>query len=101
MELTDENHGSLWQGLVTVGNPPQTLTVAFDTGRGDLILPGMDCEEDCKGHTKYNATLSTSSVDRKQTFAFDSGDGSVRGAVYEDNIMLAGLGVSNLMRAVS
>lgn len=94
VELTDENHGSLWQGLVTVGTPPQTFTVSFDTGRGDLILPGADCEEGCRGLTKYNTTMSNASVDRKQTFAFDNGDGFVRGAVYEDSISLAGLNVS-------
>lgn len=91
VEILSEDKGSLWQGLITVGEPAQTFTVSFDTGSADLILPGPDCASECKGRTKYDAGASTKAKDRKRTFELD---GSVRGEVYTDALNVAGLSVS-------
>lgn len=91
-ELIAENDGSLWQGLITVGNPTQSFTVSFDTGSADLILPGPDCTTECKGRTKYDPEASSSSVD-SGNFDIYGPDGSIRGEVYRDVVTLAGLSV--------
>ena len=92
-ELKAENGDTMWQGLITVGNPTQTFAVSFDTGRADLVLPGRDCTTECHMRSKYDAQESSSSVDAGN-FVFYDQEGGVRGEVYRDEIRLAGLSVS-------
>ena len=67
----------------------------FDTGSSDLFLPGSDCGSTCDGHTLYNPSASSTSVDIGQTFELEYGDGStVSGEQYTDTVTLAGFKVS-------
>ncbi|EKM50163.1 uncharacterized protein PHACADRAFT_201008 [Phanerochaete carnosa HHB-10118-sp] len=100
-ELTDEEGGALWQGLVTVGSPTQTFTVNFDTGFGDVVLPGTACTSACKGRTQYNPIASKSAVDRREAFKWTSPDGDMSGRVYGDVVGVTGLQVSNQTLAVA
>ncbi|GJE90286.1 Asp-domain-containing protein [Phanerochaete sordida] len=99
-ELTGAHSGALWQGLVTVGTPTQTFTVSFDTGFGDVVLPGTACNT-CKGRLQYNPVASTSAVDRREAFKWMSPDGSMSGRVYGDSVGIAGLEVRNQTLAVA
>jgi hypothetical protein len=48
-------HKTAYFGRVDVGNPSQSFWVVFDTGSGNLLLPGHDCNsEACRMHAKYN-----------------------------------------------
>lgn len=49
-----------YSGIIEVGHPvPQQFRVVFDTGSGNVILPGTTCEsEACLLHQRYNATSS-------------------------------------------
>jgi len=50
-------------GTVQVGSPPQQFTVVFDTGSGNLIVPGHDCaSEACQNHRQFDAAASSSSM---------------------------------------
>ena len=93
--LTDENNGRLWQGTISVGTPPVTYTVDFDTGSSDLFLPGPTCNAaSCKTHQKYNPSASSTSVDRKQQFSLAYEDKStVSGEQYYDTVSISGLTV--------
>mmetsp|Transcript_77075 Transcript_77075/g.136504 ORF Transcript_77075/g.136504 Transcript_77075/m.136504 type:complete len:473 (-) Transcript_77075:273-1691(-) len=74
---TASGESSLWQkvgllhalqyyGKVTVGTPPQTFLVAFDSGSGSLLLPSAGCVSDActkvSGRRLYHANQSSTSV---------------------------------------
>ncbi|KAF7342153.1 Pepsin A [Mycena venus] len=52
-----------WFGNITVGTPPQTLTVIFDTGSSILAIPSTLCDESCDNQTKFDPTKSSTFVD--------------------------------------
>lgn len=65
--------------------------VDFDTGSADLVLPTPACGSSCDGHTRYNPTTSSSSVDLGKTFKLAYRDGSnVIGTQYADNVYVGG-----------
>lgn len=91
--LVDDD-GELWQGTISVGTPPVTYTVDFDTGSSDLFLPGPSCTTNCKGHKKYQPSSSSTSADARQKFSLAYGDGStVQGEQYTDTVSISGLTV--------
>lgn len=50
--------GSLW-----VGRPAQELSVVFDTGSGNLVLPSTDCRDDaCLHHRRYDRAASSTAA---------------------------------------
>merc|ERR1719321_2051335 len=57
------NQASEYYGVVSVGSPPQSFQVVFDTGSGNLLLPSKECsDEACTSHKRYDATLSATSM---------------------------------------
>jgi len=54
-------HKMAYYGNVSVGNPAQNFLVVFDTGSGNLIIPGSDCtSRACTVHTRWNYHESSS-----------------------------------------
>merc|ERR1719311_1410984 len=57
------NQASEYYGTVSVGSPPQSFQVVFDTGSGNLLLPSKECtDEACTSHKRYDASLSATSM---------------------------------------
>lgn len=84
---------------MSVGTPPQTFAVDFDTGSSDVFLPHMHCQYNCAGHQLYDDSASKTSVKLPKTFSLHYGDGSqVQGLQYLDNFEVAGMTVSILLR---
>lgn len=51
-------------GDINVGNPPQQLTVVFDTSSGDVVLPHRACHNtSCLEHRRFSPWESLSSSD--------------------------------------
>ncbi|KAI9442983.1 acid protease [Lactarius indigo] len=89
--LTDAN-STLWYGEISVGTPPKTFTVDFDTGSSDLFLPGADCGSSCSGHKIYNVSESSTAKDLNKKFELTYGDNStVSGEQYTDTVSIVGL----------
>lgn len=87
--LTHDN--GLWYGPISVGTPPTTLTVVFDTGSADLFLPSASCTT-CGSLTRYNPSSSSTSTDLGKTFSLKFGNGeTVSGEQYTDTVSIAGL----------
>ncbi|CAJ1400121.1 unnamed protein product [Effrenium voratum] len=52
-------HKMAYFGTIQVGNPPQNFTVVFDTGSGNLIVPGKNCgSEACTSHRRFDQQAS-------------------------------------------
>ncbi|CAD7937694.1 unnamed protein product [Amoebophrya sp. A25] len=95
-------HKTEYWGTISVGTPAQEFQVIFDTGSGNLILPGAKCESvPCVQHKRYTLTESTSgaavgkdgvalSVDPAQTSesTIRFGTGEIHGEFVKDQICL-------------
>ncbi len=96
LSLQDDD-GTLWQGVISVGTPPQDFTVDFDTGSSDLFLASSLCNMYCAGHKSYHAENSTTAKNLFKSFIIEYGDGSsVAGLQYSDSVSIAGVTVSRL-----
>jgi cathepsin E len=50
----------MYYGPLSIGSPPQEFSVVYDTGSGNLIIPGRDCTSSaCMKHRKFDRALST------------------------------------------
>jgi len=107
--LTEETSGTAserrpkmaYYGEVTLGTPPQRFVVVYDTGSGNLIVPGSECySHACHMHKRFKADLSNTSrpsvcgmyngrPSNRLTIHF--GTGHVRGKCMGDEICIGGL----------
>lgn len=52
-------HVSEYYGNVSVGDPPQTFQVVFDTGSGNLVVPTKKCSDEvCVDHHRFSSDIS-------------------------------------------
>merc|ERR1719389_650701 len=50
----------MYFGDISVGTPRQTFVVVYDTGSGNLIVPGTSCDSlACKKHRQYSTSQSS------------------------------------------
>jgi len=90
---------SAYFGSLSVGTPAQNLTVVFDTGSGNLILPSTYCHSvSCKVHNRFRRSASSSARDvdgngqevnqndPRDQLTISFGTGEVTGVFVEDNV---------------
>ncbi|KAF8323933.1 acid protease [Clavulina sp. PMI_390] len=91
--IDDQNN--LWYGIVTVGTPPISYTVDFDTGSSDFFVPASSCSS-CGNHTLYNPAKSSTAKALSKTFSLAYGDGSTTsGKLYTDRVAIGNLIAKN------
>ena len=87
----------LWSGSVSIGTPPQSFEVDFDTGSSDLWIPSVHCGESCNGDgswSMFDASLSESYVDAGTPFVIEYADGEhVSGWHARDTVAMGGIRV--------
>lgn len=95
-------HKTAYFGNVGIGTPAQSFYCVFDTGSGNLLVPGADCtSEACLSHAKYSQNLSATSrrvrCDGQPVGTFKKatdevtivfGTGEVWGRCFEDKVCI-------------
>ncbi|KAG2387185.1 hypothetical protein C9374_001517 [Naegleria lovaniensis] len=85
-----------YYGEITIGNPPQSFKMVFDTGSSNLWAPSVECKDlSCVRHARYNHTQSRTYVKNGRSFNITYGTGAVKGYLSQDDVMVGGLYVKN------
>lgn len=57
-------HKMAYFGQISVGTPAQKFSVVYDTGSGNLLIPGENCPDSaCRNHQRFDMSQSTSAAE--------------------------------------
>ncbi|MBN3303112.1 PEPA protein, partial [Amia calva] len=89
-------------GTISIGTPPQTFKVIFDTGSANLWVPSVYCNSyACSNHKKYNPSLSSTYRPTNRYMSIQYGTGSMTGFLAYETVNVAGIEDPNQLFALS
>ena len=86
-----------YYGEISIGSPPQTFTVIFDTGSSNLWVPSSKCifSIACYFHNRFKGTKSTTYTKIGDELQINYGSGSISGFSSKDTVQVGDLCVSD------
>uniref|UniRef100_A0A8C7HLT6 Gastricsin-like n=1 Tax=Oncorhynchus kisutch TaxID=8019 RepID=A0A8C7HLT6_ONCKI len=85
-----------YYGAITIGTPPQSFQVLFDTGSANLWVDSVLCNtQACNSHTKFNPQQSSTYSANGETFYLPYGTGSLSGVFGYDTVNVGGIVINN------
>ncbi|XP_034032562.1 gastricsin-like [Thalassophryne amazonica] len=85
-----------YYGAISVGTPPQSFQVLFDTGSANLWVDSVYCNtQACNTHTKFNPQQSSTFSFTSKYFYLPYGAGSLRGFFGYDTVNVGGIVIEN------
>ncbi|KAJ8370257.1 hypothetical protein SKAU_G00102850 [Synaphobranchus kaupii] len=91
-----------YYGVISIGTPPQSFKVVFDTGSSNLWVPSVYCSSPaCQNHAKFNPQQSSTYKSTSQTLSIQYGTGSMTGALGYDTVEVGGISVPSQMLGLS
>ncbi|KAI5623823.1 cathepsin D precursor [Silurus asotus] len=88
--------GAYYFGVISVGTPPQSFQVLFDTGSSNLWVNSVYCStQACTSKTQFNPQQSSTFQSTSQTFYLPYGAGALNGVFGYDTVTLAGIQIPN------
>jgi len=95
--IDDMNRRTAYFGEVMLGTPRQSFLVIFDTGSGNLLVPGSECtSKACTTHAHFSSDDSSTSWDSlcrdmSETISVHFGTGHIKGTCARDQVCLGGI----------
>jgi len=94
-------YDDFYLGNITIGTPPQTMTIVLDTGSSNLWVIDAACKSvACNGEPgspkkdKFDTTKSSTFTKETRTFSIQYGSGSCSGYLGTDTLTFGGLTVA-------
>ncbi|KAF0041214.1 hypothetical protein F2P81_007112 [Scophthalmus maximus] len=85
-----------YYGAISIGTPPQSFQVLFDTGSANLWVDSVYCNtQACNAHTKFNPRQSSTYSANGQSFYLPYGAGSLYGIFGYDTVNVGGIVINN------
>ncbi|XP_038675205.1 pepsin A-like [Scyliorhinus canicula] len=85
-----------YYGTISIGNPPQSFTVIFDTGSSNLWVPSIYCNAaSCTKHRRFYPNRSSTYSTHNQRVSIQYGTGAMNGILGYDTVRIANMAIRN------
>nr|DBA15482.1 TPA: hypothetical protein GDO54_004685 [Pyxicephalus adspersus] len=89
-------------GTISIGTPPQSFTVIFDTGSSNLWVPSVYCSSPaCTNHHMFNPQQSSTFQATNTPVSIQYGTGSMSGFLGYDTVQVGNIQITNQIFGLS